>query len=167
MFTVCTLTGCWPGQTAVTPVLESSSPVVSSGVRTIVGGFGGTEVFSVATRREVSRRGTFEPRSEGPNVSDCPGMGADVPRRMHRKTRGEHLRHSRIMKVDDDGDSSYDLSRGLSRLNSCKPPRSTRFLPPCGGRSLLENGAFPHRQCPPLPPAWTRPSFLFPSLPSV
>jgi hypothetical protein len=48
-----------------------------------------------------------------------------------------------------------------------KLPRPTRFLPPCGGRSLLEGGALPHRQCAPRPHAWTRPGFLLPSLPSA
>ena len=47
----------------------------------------------------------------------------------------------------------------------CKLPRPTRFLPPCGGRSLLEGGAFPKRHCAPRPHAWTRPGFLLPSLP--
>ena len=32
-----------------------------------------------------------------------------------------------------------------------KLPRPTRSLPPCGGRSLLEGGAFPQRHCAPRP----------------
>ena len=45
---------------------------------------------------------------------------------------------------------------------SGKLPRPTRSLPPCGGRLLLEGGAFPQRHCAPRPRAWTRPGFLFP-----
>ena len=64
-----------------------------------------------------------------------------------------------------------------------KLPRPTRSLPPCGGRSLLEGGAFSHRHCAPRPhvvresdalsssrkapsafrTTWTRPSFLLSS----
>ncbi len=44
-----------------------------------------------------------------------------------------------------------------------KLPRPTRSLAPYGGRSLLEGGALPQRQCAPRPHAWTRPGFLFPS----
>ena len=43
-----------------------------------------------------------------------------------------------------------------------KLPCPTRSLPPCGSRSLLEGGAFPHRNCAPRPRAWARPGFLLP-----
>ena len=69
------------------------------------------------------------------------------------------------------------------RRSTCKLPRPTRSLPPCGGRSLLEGGALPHRHCALRPhvvresealsssrkalrafrTTWTRPGFLFPS----
>ena len=54
-------------------------------------------------------------------------------------------------------EARYDLPDGYT---VCKLPRPTRSLPPCGGWSLLEGGAFPHRNCAPRPPAWTRPGFL-------
>ncbi len=123
MFTVRTPTRCWPCQVAVTPILDTSVPVVSSGLRACVGGFGGTWVCSVGTRREVSRRGTVEPRSGGPNLSDCPGMGAGMPRRIGIEPHGEHLRLCHTLKGDDDGDSSHDLSRGMNRLFPRKLPR--------------------------------------------
>lgn len=54
-------------------------------------------------------------------------------------------------------------SVGLGTMFNRKLPRPTRSLPPCGGRSLLEDGAFPQRHCAPRPHAWTRPGFLLPS----
>ena len=48
----------------------------------------------------------------------------------------------------------------MSNSASCKLPRPTRFLPPCGGRSLLEGGALPNRHCAPRVHAWARPGFL-------
>ena len=58
-----------------------------------------------------------------------------------------------------DVDGVHGPRRGLAS----KLPRPTRSLPPCGGRSLLEDGAFPKRHCAPQPHAWTRPDFLLPS----
>jgi len=46
---------------AVTPILGTTGPVVSSGLPTFVGGFGGT---CVATDTDVSRRGTVEIQSD-------------------------------------------------------------------------------------------------------
>ncbi|MBP2252175.1 hypothetical protein J2754_002516 [Halarchaeum solikamskense] len=57
------------------------------------------------------------------------------------------------------------LKGGAFSLSLRKLPRPTRSLPPCGGRSLLEDGALPKRHCAPRPHAWTRPGFLLPSLP--
>jgi hypothetical protein len=51
----------------------------------------------------------------------------------------------------------------ILRRPYCKLPRPTRSLPPCGGRSLLEDGALSKRHCAPRPHAWTRPGFLLPS----
>ena len=51
----------WPCQVAVTPLLETTGPVVSSGLAPFVGGFGGT---CVATGTDVSRRGTVGLRSD-------------------------------------------------------------------------------------------------------
>ena len=46
---------------------------------------------------------------------------------------------------------------------SSKLPCPTRSLPPRGGRSLLEDRAFPATTLYPVPHAWTRPDFLLPS----
>ena len=42
-------------------------------------------------------------------------------------------------------------ARTTSECASGKLPRPTCSLPPCGGRSLLEDGAFPQRYCAPRP----------------
>ncbi len=70
----------------------------------------------LASVPNLSRRGTFEHRSGSPILSDCPGMGADRPRRMDRDTHGEHLRLYHTVKVNKDGDSSPPLRARLSRL---------------------------------------------------
>ena len=76
-------------------------------------------------------------------------------------------------------EARYDLPDGYT---VCKLPRPTRSLPPCGGWSLLEGGAFPQHNCAPRPrvvresdalsssrkarsafrTTWARPSFLLP-----
>ncbi len=70
----------------------------------------------LASVPNLSRRGTFEHRSGSPILSDCPGMGADRPRRIGIGPHGEHLRLCHTLKVDDDGDSSPPLRARLSRL---------------------------------------------------
>ena len=51
----------WPCQVAVSPILGTTVRVVSSGLPTFVGGFGGT---CVATGTDVSRRGIVEIQSD-------------------------------------------------------------------------------------------------------
>ena len=70
-----------------------------------------------------------------------------------------------IRSSTDDCDEPDGLCRSVDvrPTEASKLPRPTRSLPPCGGRSLLEGGAFPQRHCAPRPHAWTRPGFLLPS----
>ena len=57
----------------------------------------------------------------------------------------------------DDIDIKCDgRSRDASEQSSCKLPRPTRSLSPCGGRSLLEGGAFPATQLYPATPCGSR-----------
>ena len=55
-----------------------------------------------------------------PNLSDCPGMGADGPRRMDTETFRWPLNLSNRTFGTDDGDPSPPSRVGLSPLQSCK-----------------------------------------------
>jgi hypothetical protein len=51
-------------------------------------------------------------------LSDCPDVGADVPRRMNWETTRAYLNHRPELKVKGLSDSSHDFSRGLSPRTS-------------------------------------------------
>ena len=63
-----------------------------------------------------------------PSLSDCPGMGADVPRRMNRITSRGHLNLPIRTFATDDGDSSPPSRTGLSRLRLRKQRTRCRRL---------------------------------------
>ena len=67
----------------------------------------------------VTRMGT-------PILSDCPCMGADIPRRSRRDTEKEHLRLCRTVKMNNDGDSRPPSTAGFSRLNQ---DRCREYIP--------------------------------------
>ena len=101
------------------PLLLSSTRPVPSFPR----GFGRASADSevpdcFASVPDVSRWGTSGLRSGIPSSSDCPGMGADVPRRMnHIMFRGQLNLPIRTFATDD-GDSSPPSRAGLSHLQS-------------------------------------------------
>ena len=71
-----------------------------------------------------------ETRVGGPILSDCPGMGADVPRRMSEGMPGGHLSPRRRVKVNNDGDSSPTLKRGFLACNHVTPATFRATVPP-------------------------------------
>jgi len=103
------------------PLLLSSTRPVPSFPR----GFGRASADSevpacFASVPALFRRETVETRLGGPILSDCPGMGADVPRRMSEGMHGGHLSPRRKVKVNNDGDSSPPSKAELARLQSRK-----------------------------------------------
>ena len=84
---------------------------------------------------DVSRWGTSGLQSGTPRLSDCPGMGADVPRRMNRILSRGHLNLPIRTFATDDGDSSPPSRAGLSRLQS-----RNRWLLRFEGPLSLSNG---------------------------
>lgn len=105
----------WKGRDPVSPLLTPVVPVVSSLLRAVIGGFGGTCVAPVP---DVSRWGPSRVGRGNPLLSDCPGMDAGVLRPLNGATRSGHRRPCRVLNVTNDGDSSPTVAAGLSRLQS-------------------------------------------------
>jgi hypothetical protein len=86
------------------PLLLSSPRRFPSFPRGLRRGSVDSEVLAcLASVPALSRWGAIEPRSGTPNLSDCPDVGADVPRRMNEETSRGHLSPRRAPKVNDDG----------------------------------------------------------------
>ena len=108
----------WPCQVAGTPLLETTGPVVSWGLRR-------SSDSEVPVSLPVPTYPNGVPSGFGrmhPSLSDCPGRGADVPRRIPKEMRGGHLRPRLALKVNDDGDSSPPSRAGISPYNHVNYP---------------------------------------------